>query len=67
MNMLAAVSRPKSNGYTRDEAAAIETAITFGKLTRIEQGNWPDAGRPEIHKILNPQMRKLIASKRKRS
>jgi hypothetical protein len=38
-------------GFQSDEAAAIAAAIAAGKVTRIENGAWPDTGREELRTV----------------
>lgn len=45
-------------GYHPDEAAAIAAAIAAGKVTRIENGEWPDPDRAGM----GPQWRKRRAA-----
>ena len=41
-----------SRGFDADERAAIDAAIAAGKVTRIERGQWPELGRPEVERWL---------------
>ena len=45
------------NRYSEDESAAIEAALAAGKVTRIESGHWPDAGRQEVRRLKSPSVR----------
>lgn len=40
-----AAAPPVARAWTGDEMAAIEAAVADGKVTRIEQGQWPEADR----------------------
>lgn len=55
--------RGSSRGFSEDEQAQIQAAIEAGKLERIEQGEWPDAGRHEILKWQSPIMRRALPAK----
>jgi len=37
-------------GYTLEEQATLEAAIAAGKVTRIKNGEWPDAGRESVNR-----------------
>lgn len=40
--------RPQRSGFDAAERAAVDAAIAAGKVTRVENGAWPDAGRLDI-------------------
>lgn len=44
--------------FTTAESAAIEAAVQSGKVTRIENGEWPDVGRYEMVRLKSPAVRK---------
>ena len=52
------------SGYSAAEAAAIEAALAAGKVTRIENGEWPDAGRPEVVKFKSSHQRAILKAAR---
>jgi hypothetical protein len=50
----------RRNGYSAAERAAIEAAEAAGKVTRIENGEWPDLGRPQVVRFKSPRRRAML-------
>jgi hypothetical protein len=56
---------PNGRGFAANEALAVDEFIASGKVARIENGKWPDLGRPEVVKFKSPHLRAMLKARAK--